>query len=538
MSEKKTSENIESGLIDFMKRPDTYPHQPEQVEHVQTHISHVFIAGSYVYKLKKSVNFDFLDFSTPEKRKFYCQQELKLNRRLTDGIYLEVVSINRSGESYQLESGNSDSAVEYAVKMKRLSEEYFLHTFIEEDKLSEKHLDRVVSTLTDFYGSQQPGKEISSWGSLEKVKYNTDENFSQTKSFIGNTIEKNSWKAIRKYTNSYFEQNQDLFERRIEEKRIVDGHGDLHLEHIHLAPDAVNIYDCIEFNDRFRYGDVAADLAFLAMDLDFNHCLKLANYFVEEMAEKLDDSDLTRHINFYKCYRAFVKGKVKSLQSAESEVGEKGREKASDTAGRYFKLALRYALLGPVPTVLIVMGRPATGKSTLAKQLSRELNIDRFSSDHIRKTIADLPLTRRPEPETREKLYSREMSAKTYRRLQQEAQSSVAAHRSLVLDATYSKKEGRNALIKFLQSYSCNYYFIEACASDVTIKKRLKDREKADKSISDARLEDFEKLDRYYEPPQEIRSKHLIKIDTEQSLQKTQDQLYGELLNRNLKKQC
>jgi|AntRauTorckE6833_2_1112554.scaffolds.fasta_scaffold04276_2 aminoglycoside phosphotransferase family enzyme/predicted kinase len=537
MSKKESSEKIVPSLIEFMKRPDSYPHQPDQVEHIQTHISHVFIAGKYVYKFKKPVNFDFLDFSTLEKRKYYCHQELKLNRRLTDDIYLEVVSIGRSGESYRLESGDPEAAVEYAVKMKRLPEEYFLHTFIEEDKLSKKHLDRVISKLTDFYLAQDPDDEISEWGKLENIKYNTDENFSQTKPFIGDTIDKNSWQAICRYTNRYFKLNRALFKRRIEEKRIVDGHGDLHLEHIHLAPDAVNIYDCIEFNDRFRYGDVAADLAFLAMDLDFNYCPRQANYFVEKMAKDLDDADLSRHINFYKCYRAYVKGKVKSLQSDEPEVGEKGREQARNTAIRYFKLALRYALLGSTPTVLVVMGRPATGKSTLAKQLSQELNIDRFSSDRIRKTIAGLPLDRRPDPEAREQLYAPEMSAQTYRRLQEEAKKGVADHHCIILDATYSNIVERERLVKVLRSRSCSYYFIEACASDEIIKERLGART-GEHTISDARLEDFEKLNRYYESPEKIDTEHLIRINTEKSLLETLDQLYRELIKWHLKEDC
>src|SRR5699024_3616223 len=163
-----------------LKNPESYPHDPEQVIHIQTHISHVFMAGSYVYKVKKPVNFEFLDFSTVEKRKYYCSREVELNRRLCESIYLGVVTrYSRSG-GYQLESDNEGTIVEYAVKMKRLPQQYVLHTFIEDGQLSLHHLDRVANKLTDFYQSQQVDTDILQWGSIKKIRFNTDENFRQT----------------------------------------------------------------------------------------------------------------------------------------------------------------------------------------------------------------------------------------------------------------------------------------------------------------------------------------------------------------------
>jgi aminoglycoside phosphotransferase family enzyme/predicted kinase len=536
MSNENTSRGLSAAFIDYMEDPDSYAHRPDRVEHIQTHISHVFIAGSYVYKIKKPVNFEFLDFSTLEKRKFYCQREVELNRRLCENIYLGVVGIARGADdSFILEAGGQENITEYAVKMKRLDEQYFLTSYIDQGALQLRLLDRVADKLSTFYNKQEPGEDILKWGAIEKVRFNTDENFSQTESFIGETIDKNSFKAIRKYTNRYYDHFSYLFNRRIEEKRIVDGHGDLHLEHIHITPDKVRIYDCIEFNDRFRYGDTAADLAYLAMDLDFANCRKEERYFLEKMGQLLNDPDLLIHVDFYKCYRAYVKGKVKSIQAMEEEIGEKEREKARHKVRSYFDLSLKYALLGSRPTVLVVMGRIATGKSTLAQSLSDRLNIEYFSSDRIRKSLKGIPLDKRTDASQRNKLYSQSMTRKTYDKLREKAEEHVKARKSIILDATFSKEDNRKELIDQLNALDASFYFIEAQVSDEIIIERLKEREGKEGVISDARLEDFEKIDQKYQTPDELSPNKLIEVNTSQPLEESLYRLYGKLINMNLK---
>ncbi|MDZ7691099.1 MAG: hypothetical protein U5K69_08175 [Balneolaceae bacterium] len=359
-----------SRLLQFLGQASAYSHHPKEVEHVQTHISHVFIAESLVYKIKKRVNLGFLDYSTLKKREHYCHREVELNRRLCDDSYLGVVPITREGDSFALK-GHGE-AVEFAVEMKKLQEEFFLNSYIENNSLTRKHLDRIADTLADFYREQNPGPEILQYGEIEKIKINTDENFDQTEEFIGETLDQLTFDTIRQYTNQYYRKKEQLFRRRIKQKRIVDGHGDLHLDHIHITPEKVRIYDCIEFNERFRYGDLAADLAYLAMDLDFVGRRKEERYFVAQMSTRMEDPDLHRVLDFYKCYRAYVKGKVKSIQSMEQEVDKADRKEAAQKAARYFDLSLRYALLGSEPVALIFMGRIGTGKSTLANKLSEK----------------------------------------------------------------------------------------------------------------------------------------------------------------------
>lgn len=535
MSNPTTSSQLDSALLHFLEQPDSYPHKPESVEHVQTHISHVFLAPPFVYKLKKPVDFGFLDYSTLAKRNEFCQREVELNRRLCDDVYQGVVSIVEKDDGYAIEEETqSGNVVEYAVKMKQLEEKYFLHSYLKNDSLTREHLNRVSDKLTDFYNSQQSDDVILKWGEIENIKVNTDENFSQTNSFIGKTLDRNTFNAIRHFTNRYFEEHAALFERRIEERRIVDGHGDLHLEHIHITPEKVRIYDCIEFNERFRYGDLAVDLAFLAMDLDFNGCWQEERYFIDRMAKKLNDPDLLQIIDFYKCYRAYVKGKVKSLQSTEEEVPKKERQRAAQLAMRYFDLSLRYALLGSKPSALVFMGKVGTGKSTLARYLHEKFNIEYFSTDQIRKSLAGLPLEERTPASKRDELYSSKVSTKTYRILLDNAVSSLKAGKSVILDATFSTASSREKLTKRLSSLDADLLFIEAQAPNEVLRQRLKGRESQQGVISDARIEDFDKLEGRYAPPEELDSAHLIEIDTDRQPGDTIEQLYLEMAERNV----
>jgi len=527
------SESV-TGLWEFLNNRQAYPHQPDSVKHIQTHISHVFMVPPFVYKLKKPVDFGFLDYSTLDKRKHFCKREVELNRRLCSDIYLGVIPISKHGDTFTFSSESSGEIVEYAVKMKMLDAQYFLYSYIENDTLTNQHLDRVADKLADFYLQQEPGNDVLKYGEIEQIRFNTDENFQQTESFIGKTIENEEYQAIKYFTNHYFERYQSLFNRRIAQKRIVDGHGDLHLEHIHISPDRICIYDCIEFNERFRCGDLAADLAYLAMDLDFQDRRIESRYFVEQMAERLDDPDLSKIIDFYKCYRGYVKGKVKSLQSTGEENTPDRRTKLQQTATDYFHLSLRYALLGSGPVVLIFMGRIGTGKSTLAKQLSIILNVDHFSSDHIRKNLAGLPLYERPNPVNRENLYSAEMSEKTYHHLFEKTKTYMESGKSVILDATFSSRSRRRELLELLNSMDANYMFIETQASDETIMSRLKARDKATDTVSDARLEDFEKLSASYESPDELSNNKLLKISTQTDLPDTLEILYKLLADRHL----
>jgi uncharacterized protein len=514
-------------LVAFLSSPESYPHRPTEVRAIQTHISWVFIASPFVFKVKKPVNLGFLDFSTLEKRHYFCKREIQLNGRLCPEIYLDAVPI------YETDSGFSfkprGKTVEYAVQMRELPHGCFLIELLKKNLVGEKEINRVISTLHRFYQAETPTTEIEQWGTPEKLKISTDENFTQVGPFIGKTISPAAFEAIGHYTNQFYKLNENLFRERVQQHRILDCHGDLHLDHVHLTPEATTIFDCIEFNDRFRFIDVANDLAFLAMDFDFQGRSDLGNLLLRNAACELGDAAMLRIANFYKCYRAFVRGKVESIQAREKETtNRQGHEKQ---AARYFRLALRYTIAGSEPLILVVMGRVGTGKSTIAKQLASELDWPVFSSDEIRKTLASAPLTRRTPPELRDKIYSTRMTQKTYRKLVKDSLAAIRCgpgrrprplqpHNGVVLDATFSA----HALRKFFRGEckkgNVRFQFVELEVDPKEVKKRLKGRDEKMAEVSDARLEDFEKLNAVYEPPSEL-APDLIRVSANDAVADT-----------------
>ena len=289
----------------------------------------------------------------------------------------------------------------------------------------------------------------------------------------------------------------------------------MHLDHIHLTPEATTIFDCIEFNDRFRFIDIANDLAFLAMDFDFGGRSDLGNLLLRNAAREFHDAGILKVTNFYKCYRAFVRGKVESIQATEKETADPREHEKQ--AARYFRLAVRYLVSGSEPLVLVVMGRVGTGKTTVARQLASELDWPIFSSDKIRKTLAGIPLTERTAPELRDKMYSKQMTEQTYKKLVEDGLAALATHNGVILDATFSSRANRDFLREQCAKANVRLQVVELDADLGQIKRRLNARDETSAEISDARLEDFEKLNAAYEPPSEL-ARDLIKISTNNSV--------------------
>ncbi len=326
-------------FIQVLLKPETYAHHPQKVELVQTQMSFIFLAGDLVYKVKKPVDLGYLDYTTLEKRRFFCNQELELNRRLCPEVYLEVVPIvSRAGQIY---IGGKGEVIEYAVKMKSLPADRMMDKLLPQNLVTEDMVARVADKLAAFHGQAKTSEGISAFGKQQAIKVNTDENFDQTEKYIDISIPGNIYRKIKAYTKDFLKANKSLFDKRVKEGRIRDCHGDLHAAHVCLV-DGICIYDCIEFNDRFRYGDVASEVAFLAMDLDRFQHPELSRAFVNAYVRLSGDKDLMQLLNFYKCYRAYVRGKVASFMQDDRYITETERKIAFDTARMYFALAESY----------------------------------------------------------------------------------------------------------------------------------------------------------------------------------------------------
>jgi len=326
-------------LVQALLEPKAYPEYPQQIELAQTQMSFVFLTNNYVYKVKKPVNLGYLDYTTLEKRQFYCYREIELNRRLCPDVYLSVVPITRDKGNFII--GGQGKAIEYAVKMRRLPQEAMMDVLLTNNKVSPEMVISLARKLVDFHHRAETNATISTFGSLDAITQNTEENFTQTEKYIGNTISRDTYLNITNYTHAFMIENTPLFHKRVAGGRIRDCHGDLHAAHICFTDD-ICIYDCIEFNDRFRYCDIASEVAFLAMDLDHYRRADLSRCFVNAYVAQSRDKELLKLLNFYKCYRAYVRGKVESFKLDDPHISEEEKARALSTARSYFDLAETY----------------------------------------------------------------------------------------------------------------------------------------------------------------------------------------------------
>ncbi len=325
-------------VIEALMKPEAYDENPGSIELVQTHISAVFLTKRFVYKVKKAVNFGFLDFTTLEKRRFFCEKELRINRRLCENMYLEVVPINKADI---VKIKGEGKTVEYAVKMNRLPQEKIMSKLLEENRVDGKLVDRIAKIISEFHLKAETNNRISEFGSLLAIRTNWKENFEQTEKFICKTVPADDFNLIRGRVKNFMKTYTTLFAKRMSEKRVRDCHGDIHSGNIFVT-DEIYIFDAIEFNERFRYSDVAADVAFLAMDLDFKKRSDLSDLFIKKYVEYSGDQELTKLLPFYKCYRAYVRGKVTSFRLDDPNISVKDKTAATEDAKAYFQLAAAY----------------------------------------------------------------------------------------------------------------------------------------------------------------------------------------------------
>ncbi len=483
-------------LIQGMSDPAVYPHKPESVQVIQTHISVVFLAGKFVYKVKKSVNLGFLDFTTLEQRRYFCEQEVKLNSRFSEGIYLGVVDICESQSGINL-SGEGQ-IIEVAVLMSRIPEDRIMTNMLKNDLITADILDRLADRIAYFHSHAAGGPAIAGFGSIEVIYQNVRENFDQVLPFVGRTIDEDTHGQISRLSLDFIDTHRDLFLDRMRGGFIRDCHGDLHVDHVVILEE-IMLYDCIEFNDRFRYNDTAADLAFLLMDLDFQGYPAFAKHLAERYAHSSEDAGSLKLLSFYQSYRAFVRGKVLGFELDESEISEAEREKAVSTANDYFQLSLSY-LKTPPPALIIMCGLMATGKSFMALKLAKRLGAALLRSDEIRK---DLHGVRRSEHRFnmyREGIYDTNATERTYEALFSAAEQSLAQGRSVILDASFISYEHRRRARELACDAKSRFRLIECTAPEGVIRKRMKTRLTQKDEPSDARWELFDSQKAAFQP--------------------------------------
>jgi hypothetical protein len=485
-------------LVEALSQPSFYPHPVEGVRFLQTHISSVFLTGEFVYKLKKPVNFGFLDFSTVELRKLYCGAEVELNSRLAPAVYLRTAPITLDNGRPVLEGDGE--IVDWLVVMRQLDEQLLGTEVLERGELSERHIDALVDVLVPFYQQAATGAGVDRYGEIEAVRFNTDENFSQTEAYVGKLIARDRFDHIREWTNAFYHERSELFSRRVDDGRIRESHGDLHLHNVFLEDPPV-IFDCIEFNERLRCGDVAVDLAFMAMDLDFNGRPELGTRFIERYVRQSGDDELVELLDFYKCYRAYVRGKIACFTSSDPALDDTARRAQRNLARRYFGLAYRYAGGRERPSLVVVYGLMGSGKTSIARFLRESFGWHMLSTDAVRKQISGIGENTRMWVPYNEGLYSPEMNRRTYAEVCHRAENLLEAGFNVVVDGAFKHRAEREPLFELAQRTGAKLAFIEATCGIDEQRRRLKKRQKHD-TRSDGRVElmehqraDFESFD-------------------------------------------
>lgn len=490
----------------------------ESVDSIETHISWVVLRETDVLKIKKPVDLGFLDFSTLELRKAACEREVELNRRLAADVYLGVVPLRRTDGRLSLEGDGE--VVEWAVHMRRLDDNDRADVRLAQGRLQPSDISRIAARLAEFHAQARCDAETSAFGTADAIATNVRENFAQTR--LRRYLNEAQVLELTEQQLTAVERRAERFDARIDAQRVRDGHGDLRLEHVYLHEDGtITVLDCIEFNDRFRYADVASDLAFLAMDLSAHGHVELSEHLVAEYAKASGDFDLYEVLDFYEGYRAFVRGKIASFVADDPSVSVVHRSRAVASARRCFMLALasgRRSLLGPC--VVAVGGVIASGKSTIGGRLSQEMSAPVVDADRTRKQMLGVRATQPVHDGSWQGAYDPKFTEEVYAEVFRRGGVVLRSGRPVIVDASFRSRALRARARELAEQHGVPFRLVE-CRIDYAIaKERLRERAKR-ASVSDGRLEIFDDFVAKWENIEEFPDDEHLVLDTSKPVETT-----------------
>ncbi|HYM15007.1 MAG TPA: AAA family ATPase [Dehalococcoidia bacterium] len=503
-------------LIEALRSPTAYDHDAAGIELIQTHISYILLAGRFAYKIKKPVDLGFVDYLTLERRRFMCEEEVRLNRRLCAEVHLGVVPITRSDAGYRVDGAGD--VVEYAVQMRRIPRDRMLPDLLAHNSVTRHHIRRIAGVIAGFHARAHGDNSIARYGRTEVLRLNWDENLAQAAPFVGATVTHEQQAAIAEYVTAFLGGQSALIEARADGGRTRDCHGDLRCDAIVLGEDdSVCIMDCIEFNDRLRFGDVAGDIGFLAMDLDARRRPDLADELMSAYLADVDDETLPCVLDFYRSYRAYVRGKVESMESDEPEVPASERALARERACAAFALAHGYARASRPPAVVLMLGLSGAGKSHIAAALSCRIGAALVRSDTMRRRLYEASggaPPGMPAPAAYDRgAYAADVRARVYAEIHAAAEGHLAAGRPVLLDATYGRRSDRDSARRLAAQAGVPLLAVHIVSDEAVVRERLDRRARDPRAVSDARWETYLAQRRRFEPPDEIAPHQLLRLD-------------------------
>ncbi|MCU0551082.1 MAG: AAA family ATPase [Leptolyngbya sp. Prado105] len=467
-------------IVEALLNPGMYDHPVKgEIELIQTHVSYVFLTGDYVYKLKKPVNFGFLDYSTLDKRKHFCEEELRLNKRGAAELYLGIVPITQDGDRFVL--NGSGEVVDYVVKMQQFPQETLLSAMYDRGELTEQHLLDLAKVLAAFHKSAPTNDYILSFGEVAQIRQAIDENYDQTVGYIGVAQTQAQFDQTKAYTDKLFAESEALFKSRVENKFIRECHGDVHLRNICFWNNKILLFDCIEFNEPFRFVDTMFDVAYIIMDFDARNRRDLSNLFLNAYLEQSGDWEGLQVLPLYNSRQSYVRAKVTSFLLSDPSIPESVKAESKETASRYYRLSWEYTQ--PRQGKIVLMsGLSGSGKSTIASKLARETGAIQIRSDAVRKHLGGIALDEKGDAS----LYSAEMTQKTYDRLLELGSTLASQGYTVILDAKYDRQALRAPVIEKAQAAGIEIEILHCDVSAEVLRDRVAQRQG---DISDADLD-------------------------------------------------
>ncbi|MDF1740887.1 MAG: AAA family ATPase [Verrucomicrobiales bacterium] len=513
--------------IKRLQDPAVFPTGSGEVEVLQTHLSVVCLAGDSAFKFKKPIRLPFADFSTLEKREHFCEEELRLNRRLCPEIYEEVVPLRREEDGTLRIGPGEGKVIDYAVKMRRLPAERMLDVMLQANTVGVADLEEIAQRMTRFHHDAAREPETTKKGDPDRLRGFAIANFEETRPAVGRIFPARLHASLEKRAKKDFERCLPVLRERADSGHVIDGHGDLHARNICLT-DPVAIYDCIEFNPEFRCSDVATEHAFLIMDLRFRGHPELAASYFDAVEAATGDREMRSIMPMLVRYRAMVRAKVSAIAAGENELSESQREEAADTARRYLRLAAVSAIEEDGPAWLIFCGLPASGKSSIAKALANASGgtWPVFSSDQIRKELAGIPSTD-PLPES---FYSPEFSRRTYDEMRSRATGAADKSRIVILDANFRGREERALAREAAEAAGARLVIFRVDTDEETVIARLDRRAINPDAESDADEAVYQKLKSACEPPEPAEADRLITVSGATEATEAADELLASML--------
>jgi aminoglycoside phosphotransferase family enzyme/predicted kinase len=502
-------------LIKALQDPVLYEHPVDRFEVIETHISWVLLTGAYAYKLKKPVDFGFVNFTTLQRRKFFCEEELRLNQRLAPAWYLGVVPVTGTVDRPRL--GGPGPAIEYAVKMKQFPHDARLDLVLARGELTPERLDAEVVAIAEFHRRAAVAGPESPFGTPERVARRVQENLSTIREHLSDPGHLPLLERLDSRSRTEHAALAETFAARKRDGFIRECHGDLHLGNMAWVDTEPLIFDCIEFNDDLRWIDVMSEFAFLVMDLDHRNATGLARRALNSYLESTGDYAGLRVLPYYYAYRSLVRAKVACLRLGQKDLDASERAAASHEVRGYLDLAEK-APTSARPALFITHGVSGSGKSYVAQAAVETLGAVRIRSDVERKRLVGLSSQSRAAADLGGGIYSSELTARTYARLGELAAMSLDAGFPVVVDATFLKRAQRDQLRAAARSRSVPCVILAVQAPDAVLRERIVSRARAGRDASDADLAVLAQQQSAIEPLTDEERRASVTVDTARPL--------------------